>query len=105
MAHYAPILLLPTLLIGCTSPAFVLTDESAMERLMSTKHVADLRRRNPKPLTCWVESSDPSASLLYLGENHDDHTVRIGAYRVTADGRVWVNADKTLLQERWIAIE
>jgi hypothetical protein len=90
---------------GCAAPVLALTDESAIERLMETKHVADLQRRNSTRLICWVEGSEPGARELYLGENHPDHTVRVGAYRVTADGRVWMNADPTLLEDRWVPIE
>jgi hypothetical protein len=72
---------------------------------MSTKHVAELQRKNPTRLTCWVEGTEADARLLYLGENHPDHTVRVGAYRVTSDGRVWVNADPTLLEAKWAVVE
>ena len=99
------ILSLFSLLMGCGASGFRLTDEAAMARLMATKHVAELQRKIPAPLTCWVEGSQPDARQLYLGENHSDHTVRVGVYRVTADGRVWVNADPTLLDERWSIIE
>jgi hypothetical protein len=99
------ILSLFPLLTGCAAQQFRLSDESAMHRLMATKRVADLQRRNPTPLMCWVEGSEPGARELYLGEDHSDHTVRIGAYRVTADGRVWVNADLTLLEDHWAVIE
>ena len=30
-----------------------------MNRLMATRYVADLQRKNPTPLTCWVEDSEP----------------------------------------------
>ena len=76
-----------------------------MQRLMTTQHVAALQRSNPTPLTCWVEDSRPDVRQLYLGENHPDHTVRLGAYRVTADGRVWMNADPTLREDRWVGVE
>jgi hypothetical protein len=92
-------------LTGCGARAFELTDRSAMDRLMATKHVAALRGRIAAPLTCRVEGVEPDARRLYLGESHDTHTVRVGAYRVTADGRAWRNADPTLLEERWTAIE
>lgn len=90
---------------GCAGPTFRLTDESAMDRLMATQHVAELQRNNPTPLTCWVEGADPNARQMYLGENHADHTVRVGTYRVTSDGRVWVNADPTQLEEQWAIVE
>ena len=93
------------LLSGCASPAFKLSDESAVNRLLATRHVANLQRNNPTPLACWVEGAEPDARLLYLGENHSDHTVRVGAYRVTADGRAWVNADPTLFEDKWRVIE
>lgn len=99
------ILGLLSMLTGCTSPAFKLSDKSAVVRLLATRHVVELQRRNPTPLTCWVEGTEPDARRLYLGENHPDHTVRVGAYRVTADGRAWVNTDPTLLEERWTVVE
>jgi hypothetical protein len=94
-----------TLLGGCAARGFNLSDESAMDRLMSTKHVAKLQRNSPTPLTCRVEDVEPDARLLYLGESHADHTVRVGTYRVTSDGRVWLNADSTLLEDRWVIVE
>jgi hypothetical protein len=93
------------LLAGCASRSFVLTDRSAMEKLMSTQYVADLQRGNASALMCFVEGSAPDARELYLGEDHPDHTVRLRACRVTADGRVWVNDDPTMLEERWRAVE
>jgi hypothetical protein len=107
-------LLLAILPLGCaasrpdrtTTPGFVLSDDAALDRLMATRHVADLRSRLPIKLTCWVEASAPDERRLYLGEEHGDHTVRLGAYRVTADGRVWVNADPTfLLEDQWAEVE
>ena len=89
---------------GQPAPAFKLTDKSAMDRLMATKHVAELQRKNSTRLACRVAGTELDARRLYLGENHSAHTVRIGAYRVTADGRVWVNADRTLLDDRWTVI-
>jgi hypothetical protein len=99
------VLSLFSLLTGCAAHAFQLTDESAMVRLMATKHVAEWQRKHETPLICWVEGTEPDARNLYLGENHPDHTARVGAYRVTADGRVWVNADPTLLKDRWTPID
>jgi hypothetical protein len=94
-----------SLLMACAAPAFRLTDDSAIDRLMTTRHVAELQRQNPMPLTCWAEGAHADARELYLGENHPDHTVRIGAYRVTADGRVWMNGAATRPEHRWIAIK
>jgi hypothetical protein len=106
MCHRRLVILgLLSLLTGCASPSFTLTDESAMNRLLATKYVAELQRTNPVPLTTWVEGTEPGARLLYLGEDHSDHAVRLGAFRVTADGRVWMNADTTRLEDRWITIE
>ncbi len=102
---YFAICSLLSVVLGCASPAFRLTDESAMNRLMATRYVADLQRKNPTPLTCWVEDSEPGARLLYLGEDHADHAVRVGAFRVTRDGRVWVNADPTRLEDRWTVVQ
>ncbi len=99
------ILRLVALLAGCAAPTFKLSDESAIEKLMGTRHVAELQRENPTPLTCWVEDSEPDARQLYLGEDHQDHTVRAGTYRVTADGRVWLNADPALPEDAWTVIE
>ena len=72
---------------------------------MATRHVAALQRGNPTRLICWIERAEPGERDLYLGEDHADHTVRIGAYRVTADGHTWVNIDPTLLADRWARIE
>jgi hypothetical protein len=90
---------------GCAAPRFVLTDQSALHRLMATEHVASFSRRIPAPLICWVEGTEPNARFLYLGEDHPTYTVRVGAYRVTSDGRVWVNADDTYLTERWYVVK
>ena len=92
-------------LSGCASHRFVLSDWSAMKQVMSTRHVAELQRRNPTRFTCWIEGSEGDARQVYLGENHPDHTVRVGAYRVTSDGRVWVNSDPTLLEENWVVVD
>jgi hypothetical protein len=100
----AALLGLVCLLTGCAAPPFALTDESAMDALMVTRHVAELQQRHSMPLTCRIEGTDPDARRLYLGESHSDHTVRVGAYRVTSDGRVWVNTDPTLLEDRWAMI-
>jgi hypothetical protein len=90
---------------GCVRQKFVLTDDSAMHALLATEYVEDLQARNPSRLACFVEAATPGARYVYLGEDHDDHTVRLRACRVTADGRVWVNADETLLEDRWVLIE
>jgi hypothetical protein len=106
MTHFRLLLVVFTcLLFGCAPQRFLLSDESAVSKLLTTKHVADLQRTHEAPLTAWVESVRPDARYLYLGESHPDHTVRVGAYRVTSDGRVWMNADPTLLEDRWVAIE
>jgi hypothetical protein len=76
-----------------------------MDKLMQTRYVADLQTRIPAHLVCFVEDSTATERDLYLGENQPDHTVRLRACRVTSDGRVWVNADETLLEDRWIVIE
>ncbi len=91
--------------VGCAAPAFELTEEAAVDRLMATRHVAGLRRENPGPLICFVEDAGPDAVDLYLGEDHPTHTVRVGSYRVTSDGRVWVNSDATLLEDRWVPVQ
>jgi len=39
------------------------------------------------------------------GTSTEDHTIRIGAYRITADSRVWVNSDPSLLEDRWVVVE
>jgi hypothetical protein len=72
-----------------------------MQKLIATTHVAGLRANNSTPLICWVEVTEADALELSLGEDHPDHTARIGAYRVTSDGRVWVNEDQTMMKERW----
>ena len=94
---------------GCAAPTnskpFVLSDDAATDRLLATHHVAALARTIPAPLICFVEGHSAGATELYLGEDHPDHTVRLGAYRVTADGRVWVNADPTLLDDRWMPVD
>jgi hypothetical protein len=92
-------------LAGCGARTLELTDESAMSALMQTKHVAALQRQNPTRFVCWVESADSTSRYLYLGENHPDHTVRVGSYRVTSDGRVWVNSDLTYLEDQWVFVE
>ncbi len=97
--------LLPMMIAECVSHPFRLTDESAMRKLMATKHVAQIEQRDPSPIICFVESEEPGEIDLSLGEDHPDHTVRIGAYRVTSDGRVWMNSDPTLLEERWVQVE
>ena len=98
------LLLLLSPLAGCASH-FVLTDDSAMDKLMKTRYVADLQRRNPSLLICFVEGIESDARDLYLGEDHSDHTVRLRACRVTPEGHVWVNSDYTLLENRWVNIE
>jgi hypothetical protein len=104
---FRPILLIVMIasLAGCASSPFQLSDESAVKQLLTTKHVAELHRHNPSPFICWVEGVEPNARELYLGEDHPDHTVRIGSYRVTSDGRVWINDDATGLTERWVVIK
>jgi hypothetical protein len=106
MQHKCLILFcLLSLLAGCAAPAFKLSDESARVRLMETEYVSELQRKNPTQLVCWIEGTEPGARDLYLGENHPDHTVRVGAFRVTADGRVWINSDRTLLEDQWAPIK
>src|SRR5579872_590214 len=77
------------LLTGGSEPTFKLTDDSAMDRLMSSRRVAALQKENPTQLICWIEDTKPGERDLYLGEDHPEHTVRMGTFRVTADGRVW----------------
>lgn len=85
---------------------FTLTEDSAMIRVMSTKRVANLSRAIPnRRITCMVEHTTPDAVYLYLGDDEGDHTTRVGFYRVTRDGRVWMNRDETGLYERWAVIE
>lgn len=96
---------LTSLLQGCGASHFVLTDESAIASLMATNHVASLQHHNPTPLRCSVEYAEADAICLYLGEDHPTHTVRIGSFRVTSDGRVWANSDPTLLENRWSLIQ
>lgn len=76
-----------------------------MQKLMNTRYVANLQKQIPAKFICFVEDSTDTERDLYLGEDHDDHTVRLRACRVTADGRVWVNADETLLEDRWVTID
>src|SRR5262249_51647628 len=83
---------------GCTHPAFVLTDDAAMDRVMSSAHVSRLQERNPTRLMCMVDGREPNAIDVYVGEDHPDHTVRVATFRVTDDGRVWVNDDQTGLE-------
>ncbi len=74
---------------GCSASTFQLSDDSAMQQLMVTKRVVALQQENPTRLICFVENVKPGERDLYLGEDHPDHTVRVGTFRVTADGRVW----------------
>jgi len=47
----------------------------------------------------------PDALYLYLGDDGPDFTTRIGFYRVTPDGTVWINSDPTGLDDRWTPIQ
>ena len=91
---------------GCARDAFRLTEDSAIERLMATKRVASLERAIPnRRMVCMVDDTRPDAVYLYLGYDEGDHTTRVGFYRVTSDGRVWVNQDETGLDDRWVVVE
>jgi hypothetical protein len=92
-------------LSACSTPTFQLTETSAMDRLLSTDHVAHLQQNIPtRHLTCMVDRTEPDAIALYLGDDEGDHTTRIGFYPITSDGRVWVNADPTGLEDRWTEV-
>jgi hypothetical protein len=105
MRHGRLVITLLILITGCAAPTFKLSDESAIDRLMATRHVLELQQASPIRLIAWVERREADARPVYLGEDHADHAVRMGAYRVTSDGRVWVNADLMLLDERWVLVE
>jgi hypothetical protein len=90
---------------SCAPDRLALTDQSAMDRLMSTNYVAELAKRNPSPILCYIEGSGATYRNLYLGEDHPTHTVRLRSCRVQSDGRVLVNTDPTLLEELWAPIE
>ena len=92
--------------LGCAAPRFHLTDDTAMAQLMSTNHVAQLQRNIPtRHLICMVDDNTPEEIRFYLGDDEGTHTTRIGFYRVTSDGRVWLNADPTALEDRWTTIK
>src|SRR5687768_9003016 len=101
---HALVLVTMTCLTSCAAPSFRLSEDSAMDRLMATRHVAQLQREHVSSLTCFVENSGADGVDLYLGENHPTHTVRVGSYRVTTDGGVWMNSDATQLEERWVRV-
>ena len=93
-------------LSACASQSFQLNKNSARDRLMSTAHANALARAIPsRHLICFVDSAESGAIYLYLGDDEGDHTTRIGFYRVTADGNVWLNADPTGLTVQWKVIQ
>jgi hypothetical protein len=102
-----------TLLVSCTSTSqqssppvpFKLSEESAVDRLMATQLVARLEKAIPhRHLICMVEGRTSDEIDLYLGDDEGDHTTRIGAYRVTGDGRVWAATLNTPGEYIWVAI-
>ena len=77
-----------------------------MNQLMSTRRVASLERAIPnRHLTCMVDYTTPGVVYLSLGDDEGDHTTRVGLFRVTQDGRVWVNRDEAGLKDRWAVVE
>jgi hypothetical protein len=90
------------LLSGCQQ--FVLTDASATDKVLATKYWNDLERQYSAPLVCWVVAVKPDARELYIGTNRANQIARIRDFRVTADGRVWVNSDSTLRSEEWVVV-
>ena len=83
-----------------------LSEDAAMQRLMASKYVARLQRTIPnRHLTCRVEGHQSGAVELYLGDDEGDHTTRVDFCRVTDDGRVWVNQDRTGGDDRWVVVE
>lgn len=94
------------LLAGCSEQTFPFSEAAAIDRLLQTKHVAKLIQAIPeRRITCRVDFAMPDAIHLYLGDDEGDHTTRIGFYRCTRDGRVWVNLDPIALEDRWAVIE
>jgi hypothetical protein len=89
-------------LAGCQP--FVLTDNTATDKVLASKYWADLEKQYPGHLACWVVAVRPDSRELSIGTVKTSHLVRIRDCRVTADGRVWVNSDATMRTERWIAV-
>jgi|SRR4051794_7832157 hypothetical protein len=96
------VLIVVTCIAGCAHPDFALTEETAMDRLMRSEHARQLLREVPgRRLMCMVDEVRPGEIDLYLGDDEGTHTTRVDFCRVTADGRLWVNRDRTGLDERW----
>jgi hypothetical protein len=89
-----------------SSEGFRLTEESAIRQLLATQYVAGLKAAIPgRRLVCQSDGVTKDGMDVHLGDRGDDFVFRIGFYRVTTDGRVWMNQDGTGLEERWKIIE
>lgn len=103
MTRWICVLVGATVLAAC-APArqnnFTLTNDAAVKKVLATRHVTELDKKTDVPLASWVEGRDAEAVYVYVGESHPDHYVRVGVFRVTKDGRVWVNRDP-MLSEEW----
>lgn len=100
-----PLIAITVFTFGCSGRSFVLTDDAASTRLMSTHHIADLAKRvHPTRVMCRLDYSEPGALYYYVGESHDTHTARLETCRVTADGRVWVERG-TMDEPAWELVE
>jgi hypothetical protein len=93
---------------GCVSSngswfPFYLNEDTAAQQLMATEYVKSILRKGGA-VTCGTELIQLNYVQLYLNEAHFDRSVPLGRFRVTSDGRVWMDDGPTPDDFHWVLI-